>query len=151
VTISAAKSFGKFKDSFLAELHSEILSHAKQEATGHVPQTVAGITVHDSEVLEPDPVRQGGLVREGMVSWERVVLSRWLLTFMSSQQHTFRKPAGPIEPPTPRRSLLGLDTLAKEKRSAAAQEGKESKKPRLEDDGPVFKGESIEFDSILSP
>ena len=64
----AAKSFGKFKESFLAELHSEILSHAKQEATGHVPQPIAGIMVHDSEVLEPDPIRQGGLVREGVVS-----------------------------------------------------------------------------------
>lgn len=59
----AAKSFGKFKDSFLAELHAEITSHVKQEATGVAPEPVQGIIVHDSEVLEPDPVRQGGLMR----------------------------------------------------------------------------------------
>lgn len=64
----AAKGFGKFKDSFLAELHDEILSHAKQEANGHVPEPVNGITVIDSDVLEPDPVRQGGLVRKDAVS-----------------------------------------------------------------------------------
>lgn len=63
----AAKSFGKFKDSFLSELHSEILSHAKQEASGITAQPVKGITVHDSEVLEPEPVRQGGLVRKDTV------------------------------------------------------------------------------------
>lgn len=69
---TAAKSFGKFKDSFLAELHSEISAHAKQEAAGLNPQPVHGIVVHDSEVLEPDPVRQGGLMRQDAVrdySW----------------------------------------------------------------------------------
>jgi pre-mRNA-splicing factor ATP-dependent RNA helicase DHX38/PRP16 len=64
---SAARAFGKFKDSFLAELHAEILSHAKQEATGIAPQPIEGITVHDSDVLEPEPVRQGGLVRQESV------------------------------------------------------------------------------------
>lgn len=59
----ASKGFGNFKDSFLTEIHSEILSHAKQEANGHVPQPVKGITITDSDVLEPEPVRQGGLVR----------------------------------------------------------------------------------------
>ena|ERR1700722_14856004 len=63
----AAKTFGRFKDTFLAELHAEILSHAKQEATGVAPQPVEGITVHDSEVLEPEPLRQGGLLRRDMV------------------------------------------------------------------------------------
>lgn len=70
-THAAAKSFGKFKDSFLAELHAEILSHAKQEETGHIPEPVPGvqgIIIHDSEVLEPDPVREGGLVRTDAVS-----------------------------------------------------------------------------------
>ena len=65
---TAAKSFGKFKDSFLAELHAEITSHIKQEETGRAPQTVAGIVVHDSEVLEPEPVRAGGLMRQDVVS-----------------------------------------------------------------------------------
>ena len=66
--LPAAKSFGKFKDSFLSELHAEILSHEKQEATGHAPQPVQGIVVHDSDVLEPEPVRQGGLMRKDAVS-----------------------------------------------------------------------------------
>ncbi|PAV24377.1 pre-mrna splicing factor [Pyrrhoderma noxium] len=99
--IQASKGFGKFKDSFLSEIHSEILSHAKQEASGHIPEPVKGITVIDSDVLEPDPIRQGGLVRKDI-------------------QHKFRAPAKPIEPPTPRTSVLGLDRLAKEKRAAAS-------------------------------
>ena len=66
--LTAAKGFGKFKDSFLAELHDEILSHLKQEANGHVPAPVNGITVIDSDVLEPEPVRQGGLMRKDAVS-----------------------------------------------------------------------------------
>ena len=65
----AAKSFGKFKDSFLAELHAEITSHEKQAASGLAPQPVQGIVVHDSEVLEPEPVRAGGLMRQDAVSW----------------------------------------------------------------------------------
>jgi len=60
-TPSAAKTFGKFKDSFLSELHAEILLHVKQEATGIVPHPVEGITVIDSDVLEPAPIRPGGL------------------------------------------------------------------------------------------
>ncbi|CAL1697253.1 unnamed protein product [Somion occarium] len=119
----AAKSFGKFKDSFLAEIHSEISSHVKQEESGLSPQPVHGIVVHDSEVLPPEPVRAGGLVRD-------------------DAQHRFRKPAIPLEPPTPRTSLLGLDKLALEKRTAAAANGEGSrKKPRLEEDGsePMFK------------
>jgi len=62
---SAAKSFGKFKDSFLSEVHAEILLHAKQEATGVVPHPVEGITVIDSDVLEPAPIRPGGLQKPG--------------------------------------------------------------------------------------
>ena len=67
---TAAKSFGKFKDSFLAEIHAEISSHEKQEASGLHPQPVQGIqgiVVHDSEVLEPEPVRVGGLMRKDAV------------------------------------------------------------------------------------
>ena len=63
----AAKAFGKFKDSFLAELHADILSHAKQEETGITPQPVQGITVHDSDVLQPEPARPGGLTRKDVV------------------------------------------------------------------------------------
>jgi hypothetical protein len=57
----AAKTFGKFQDSFLLELHEEILSHAQQEASGVAPHPVEGITVYDSDVLVPAPVRPGGL------------------------------------------------------------------------------------------
>ncbi|KAI0044061.1 P-loop containing nucleoside triphosphate hydrolase protein [Auriscalpium vulgare] len=120
--IKAVKFLGKFKDSFLAELYAEIASHLRQEALGLAPpQPVQGISVHDSDVLEPEPVRQGGLMRK-------------------DTKHTFRQPAKPIEPPTPRSSLLGLDRLAQDKRAAAAQEEGSRKKPRL-DNGkePVFK------------
>ena len=55
------------------------------------------------------------------------------------QRHAFRQPAKPIEPPTPRGSLLGLDRLAKEKREQADGENGIWKKRRL-DDGAVFKG-----------
>ncbi|KAJ7599325.1 pre-mRNA splicing factor [Mycena floridula] len=120
--INASKAFGKFKDSFLAELHAEILSHAKQEATGIAPEPVPGIIVHDSDILEPEPVRQGGLMQKDL-------------------KHTFRQPAKPIEPPTPRRSVLGLDRLASEKRAAITNGNNEGsrKKGRYDDDEPHFK------------
>ena len=60
-------TFGKFKESFLAEVHAEILSHVNQEASSRALQPVEGITLHDSEVLEPEPVREGGLIRKGTV------------------------------------------------------------------------------------
>ncbi|KIK91836.1 hypothetical protein PAXRUDRAFT_148626 [Paxillus rubicundulus Ve08.2h10] len=119
----AARAFGKFQGSFLTELHAEIISHVKQEASGLAPKPVHGITVHDSEVLEPEPIRAGGLVR-------------------SDTRHTFRQPAKPIEPPTPRSSLLGLDRLAKEKRDQASAENGPRKKPRFNDDA-VFKVPSL--------
>jgi len=43
------------------------MSHIEQEVSGPAPRPVEGITVHDSEVLEPDPIRQGGLVRSDTV------------------------------------------------------------------------------------
>jgi len=64
---AAANTFGKFQDSFLAELHAEISSHAKQEATGVIPHPIQGITVLDSDVLEPEPLRPGGLQRPDTV------------------------------------------------------------------------------------
>ncbi|KAI0344289.1 P-loop containing nucleoside triphosphate hydrolase protein [Trametopsis cervina] len=124
--ISAAKSFGKFQDSFLAELHAEISTHANQESTeAALHRPAQGIVVHDndSDVLAPEPVRQGGLVRK-------------------DASHTFRQPARPLEPPTPRTSVLGLDRLAQEKRAAnaaALSEGSR-KKPRLDNgSNTVFK------------
>ena len=52
----------------------------------------------------------------------------------------FRTPAKPIEPPTPRTSVLGLDRLAREKRAAAASLEHDTKKKSRNDDEPVFKG-----------
>lgn len=107
----------KVKDSFLAELHAEILSHENQEATGIDAQPVPGITVHDSDVLQPEPARAGGLLQKGDAVRGLSYLS--LHDHLHRvQRHTFRQPARPIEPPTPRTSLLGLDRLAKEKRDA---------------------------------
>ncbi|SJL05479.1 related to PRP16-RNA-dependent ATPase [Armillaria ostoyae] len=120
----AASTFGKFKDSFLTELYADILSHAKQEATGVAPQPVPGITVHDSDVLEPEPVRQGGLMQKDV-------------------RHTFRQPAKPLEPPTPRTSILGLDRLAKEKRAANMGHDEGNRKKARYDDEAVFKVPSL--------
>lgn len=67
----AAKSFGKFRDDFLSDIHTEIVTHAQQEPvahTGNGPRPVFGMTVHDSDVLEPEPVRKGGLMQAGIVS-----------------------------------------------------------------------------------
>ena len=137
---AAARTFGlgKLKDSYLSELHSEILTHAKQEETGVAPQPMEGITVHDSDVLQPEPMRPGGLQRKETVRPHSVHSCSWL-TVPLPQRHQFRPPPKPLEPPTPRTSILGLDRLAKEKRAAAAAEEGQRKKPRLDDDS-VFKG-----------
>ncbi|KAF7796079.1 hypothetical protein EIP86_007250 [Pleurotus ostreatoroseus] len=134
IKLAAATSFGKFAPAFLAELHAEIAAHEHRASTGQVPAPVPGvpgIVVHDSEVLAPEPPRAGGLVR-------------------GDARHTFRQPARPIAPPTPRASVLGLDRLAQEKRAAAAANGSSNgngegsrKKPRLDDEGPQFKVPSI--------
>ncbi|KAG2023687.1 pre-mRNA splicing factor [Coprinopsis cinerea AmutBmut pab1-1] len=127
--MKAARAFGKFQDSFLFELYTEIRTHIKEETTGVSAQPVPGITVHDSDVLEPAPVRPGGLQRP-------------------DKRHTFRQPAK-LEPPTPRASVLGLDRLASEKRAALAMEkaggsSESRKRPRLDDgDEPFFKVPSI--------
>ena len=91
----------------------------------------------DTDILQPDPVRQGGLVQRNMVS--PVLLSN-LVFYNISQQHTFRKPATPLEPPTPRVSALGLDRLAIEKRAASSQGDGNGKRQRLDSREPHFKG-----------
>lgn len=96
-------------------------------------------------MLEPEPLRPGGLQRPDTVCRYILLLS---LTERLYQRHTFRQPAKPLEPPTPRTSLLGLDTLAKEKRAAAALESANGsrKKPRLDDcDEPFFKGIGVNY------
>jgi hypothetical protein len=63
----AAKSFGRFSDTFLVEIHGEILSHVNQEAMGNLLQPSHGIVIQDTDVLQPEPIRQGGLVRRDVV------------------------------------------------------------------------------------
>ena len=63
----AARGFGNFKDQFLQELHSEIMSHDKQEKAGHIVVAPEGMTVEDNDILEPEPIRKGGLQRSGAV------------------------------------------------------------------------------------
>ena len=65
--VTAAASFGLTQVAFLKELHTNILDHIKQEKMGHYVALVQGITVHDTDVLEPEPVRKGGLVRPDTV------------------------------------------------------------------------------------
>ncbi len=91
----------------------------------------------DTDVLQPEPVRQGGLVQKNMVS---LVLVYNRIAHNVSQQHTFRKPATPLEPPTPRVSALGLDRLAIEKRAASSQGDGNGKRQRLDGREPHFKG-----------
>jgi len=64
---TAAGTFGKFQQQFLEELHDEIASHVQQQKTGLVAQPVQGFNVIDSDVLAPEPVRKGGLVRPDSV------------------------------------------------------------------------------------
>ncbi|KAF8525107.1 P-loop containing nucleoside triphosphate hydrolase protein [Hysterangium stoloniferum] len=123
--IKAASAFGKFQTQFLSELHAQITSYARNEQAGLPEQPVQGIIVHDSDVLEPEPERSGGLLMR------------------SDAKHAFRPPAKPIEPPTPRTSVLGLDRLAQEKRAAALEANGDSsrKRPRL--DASSFKMPSL--------
>jgi pre-mRNA-splicing factor ATP-dependent RNA helicase DHX38/PRP16 len=140
--LSAAKTFGKFQDSFLSELYAEIQFHVKQEAPG-APEPMQGITVHDADVLEPDPVRPGGLMRKDTV--RRGALSTASRFSHLAQRHAFKQPSKPLEPPTPRTSVLGLDRLAIEKRAAQNGGDGSRKKARLDDDEPMFKGAGHAF------
>ena len=65
--VKAAAAFGLTQDAFLKELHMEILDRLKQDKLGHHVAPVQGITVHDTDVLEPEPARKGGLVRPDTV------------------------------------------------------------------------------------
>lgn len=81
---TAARSFGKFQDSFLGELYADIHIHAKQEETGHVPQPVPGITVHDSDILEPEPAREGGLTQKSKDMVRNPIAVPWLVLILYS-------------------------------------------------------------------
>jgi pre-mRNA-splicing factor ATP-dependent RNA helicase DHX38/PRP16 len=74
---AAARTFGKFDDAFLEDLHSEIQSFAKQEEIGHFVQAPEGIIVTESDILAPDPIRKGGLVRPDKVSSPYLVSFHW--------------------------------------------------------------------------
>jgi len=58
---------------------------------------------------------------------------------MRSKQHKFKQPVKPLEPPTPRTSVLGLDRLAREKRAASISEDGDKKRQKLDPDK-LFKG-----------
>ena len=94
---AAANTFGKFQDSFLAELHAEISSHAKQEATGVIPHPIQGITVLDSDVLEPEPLRPGGLQRPDTV--RRCILLLNPTEDDTSATHSDSQPKSSNHPP----------------------------------------------------
>ncbi|ELU36859.1 pre-mRNA splicing factor ATP-dependent RNA helicase prp16 [Rhizoctonia solani AG-1 IA] len=128
--LTAARAFGKFQDSFLQDIHSEISIHLDQQKDGHVPQPIAGIEVHDSEVLEPEAPRAGGLMRPDGTVCSFSLVAESPHADHNTQRHTFRAPAK-LEPPTPRTSVLGLDRLAREKRINATLEAAR-KKPRLD-------------------
>ncbi|KAF5314021.1 hypothetical protein D9611_006970 [Ephemerocybe angulata] len=107
--MKAAKSFGKFQESFLFELYSEIRAHVrvKEESAGISSQPVPGITLHDSGVLAPAPQRPGGLQR-------------------SDKAQGFRRPAKPLEPPTPRTSTQVPTSLPASRLAHSRQRGEET-------------------------
>lgn len=142
IIFKAARGISNFQESFLTEIHDEILAHDRQQSAGAGNTQIQGFTVYDADVLAPEPARKGGLVRADNVRFH--VDSGILKLTRMIQQHTFRTPAKPLQPPTPRKSLLGLDTLAQEKRSAAQaalNEQSSRKRPRVDGDPPQFKGE----------
>ena len=65
-----------------------------------------------------------------------------LIMCIGLKRHTFKQPAKPIEPPTPRTSILGLDRLAREKRASTVLNDGDRKRQRLDSNEPMFKGES---------
>jgi pre-mRNA-splicing factor ATP-dependent RNA helicase DHX38/PRP16 len=66
------------------------------------------------------------------------------------KQHKFKQPAKPLEPPTPRTSVLGLDRLAREKRAALTPEDGDRKRQKL-DSGKLFKGVEPRDTSLNCP
>lgn len=62
---SAASTFGKFQDKFLGELQEVILAYTQQDSAQS--EQIQGFSVTDMDVLAPEPVRTGGLVRPGLV------------------------------------------------------------------------------------
>ena len=119
----AAQGFGRFQETFLEELYADIATHLEEihrtelAKPTHSTANVAGLVVHDSEVLAPEPIRQGGLLRKE-----------------KDKQHPFR-PNKSKDAPEGRTSLLGLDRLADEKRAQAQMQFNEPRKRRrLEED-----------------
>ncbi|KAF8494146.1 hypothetical protein F5888DRAFT_1848304 [Russula emetica] len=82
------------------------------------------MVIEDTDILQPELVRQGGLVQR-------------------NKQRVFRKPPAPLEPPTPRVSVLGLDQLPIAKRAASSQGDGNGKCQRLDSREPRFKVPSL--------
>lgn len=68
----------------MQELHSEIISHDKQERAGHIVVAPEGMTVEDNDILEPEPIRKGGLQRSGVVRSLFRVLFNWIVSHLRS-------------------------------------------------------------------
>jgi hypothetical protein len=55
----------------VSELHHDILAHAQHDAVQSASTQFEGFNVTDVDVLEPDPIRSGGLVQAGLVRFAR--------------------------------------------------------------------------------
>ncbi|KAK1215736.1 hypothetical protein PQX77_021621 [Marasmius sp. AFHP31] len=96
-----AKQWGKTLNDMVDQPFSLVKS---QVAAGTAPVSYVSSKLYDKQ-----------LTREFEVKWSAASL----YSGGADTQHTFKKPAAKaIEPPTPRRFVWGLDTLAKEKRAA---------------------------------
>ncbi|KAF8497258.1 putative PRP16-RNA-dependent ATPase [Russula emetica] len=99
------------------------------------------MVIEDTDILQPELVRQGGLVQRNKVC--PTLFSNLVVHNILGQQHVFRKPPAPLEPPTPRVSVLGLDQLAIAKRAASSQGDGNGKRQRLDSREPRFKVPSL--------
>jgi len=62
-----AKTITRFKDSFLSEIYSDIKAHERQQEAGSLAPIIQGISIVDTDYMEAEPVRSGGLQRSDTV------------------------------------------------------------------------------------
>ena len=136
VTFSKAIStFGRFRDVFVADVWRDVKAHESgvhvlnpDMPVGSGSMRVGTLVVQDTDVMQPEAPKPGGLVRPGLAT--------------TGEKLIFKAPA------LPKASLLGLDSLAMEKRrEREAAATRESKRPRLDDSTPNgradFKGACV--------
>lgn len=122
--VKAASTFGKFDESFLLSLHSEILANLSLPSAA--PQEAAA---DDHDVQPAEAPRRGGLYRA------------------AGSDHTFKAPQQ-----QPRASLLGLDKLAAQKRAEEAARngtGPPSKRLRLDADDVTDQDGNLESGGVF--